>query len=342
MNKRWKRLLEHIVPSDKIIGVSVHKLKDKQKCDRYYFWRWIMNLEQKKINLNFYYGSIVHVGIEWLSKNKSFKFVEEKMRKEARVQRKRYMVKRLDIAEADLLLEIAVTTIKVYADLFEGEQGEWDIVKVETGFEICLKQSPLILTGTIDEYRQRGNKVIEGEYKTSSRVDALYFKKLKFDKQINTYAVGIKHLTGKFPSECIYFVFRKPNIRPRIGETHKAYIIRYEEDLYGRPDFYFFKHILRFGKSSMRGVFCDIEAVAFDLYSKYQFLGKEKVLIPENWPKSEGRCNEYGMCEFMPLCSNPNNWPLYAKLFQQRELRYDHENRELSTYVGEKKLKKKG
>ena len=72
---------EIIIPSTKLCTVSVSKLNDTI-CDRYYFWRWIMNLVPAGFNINFWFGSYVHAGIEEVSKGSSLQKVLKAMQKE--------------------------------------------------------------------------------------------------------------------------------------------------------------------------------------------------------------------------------------------------------------------
>ena len=52
-----------IVPSTRLKVVSVHKLKT-MTCYRKYYWRYVLNLESKAMNLNFWYGGVLGAGFE--------------------------------------------------------------------------------------------------------------------------------------------------------------------------------------------------------------------------------------------------------------------------------------
>jgi len=49
--------MSKIIPSTKLKVISGHKLND-MACWRYYHWRWIQNLEPKRLNLNLWYGAV--------------------------------------------------------------------------------------------------------------------------------------------------------------------------------------------------------------------------------------------------------------------------------------------
>lgn len=326
------------IPSIRLLCVGAHKISDKQRCDRFYFWRWIMNLVSKNINVNFFYGTLVHKGMECFSLGYTPEKVKKEIYKEAKKQLRIYPESKVPIAEIELLRDMAWITIKVYNKLFPTKKHKLANLVIEMPFQTILQNSPLILHGTIDSYF-KSKRIEMKELKTASRFGPEDLLRLKFDKQLNTYALGIKALEGKFPSKCDYTVCKKPSIRVRQKETVNEFLERYEEDLHLRPDFYFIHEEIRFGKTSMRGVFADIEGVAFDLYAKYGFFTEKQLLVPENWPKSERRCTEWGACQYLSLCRNPKNWHLYLRFYQMREIRYEIEKQELQTYKKNKENK---
>ncbi|KKL89712.1 hypothetical protein LCGC14_1911970 [marine sediment metagenome] len=198
-----------------------------------------------------------------------------------------------------------------------------------------LKQSPVLLVGTLDAYYEQLRNLILLEGKTARSLDNDYFARLKFDKQINGYAIGLKEHTGKYPTKCLYTAFRKPQIRPRlkrkVPETIPEFLKRLEADLHDRQDWYYVTYPHRFGKASVAAVRQDIEWLTFDLYSKYNYLSVDKLLSPECWPRNDGHCLKWGTCPYFRLCKNYKSYPLQFRFYQMRDIRYDEEQLELNT-----------
>ena len=217
-----KKQTSVIIPSTKLLNVGVHKIQDVMTCRRYYFWRWVLNLVPKKINLNFWYGSIIHKGMELAVKqNPDINEIYDGMRETAHEASEGYYIDNYDKAEMDLMLEIAYLMIKNYISNFDDEIYKAKMCGTEVKFELKLENSPVTITGTVDAYGKIGNVYVLFEYKTGSMITNDYFARLRFDKQLNIYAYGIKHITGKFPAYTPYLVFRKPQIRCRQNENQK-------------------------------------------------------------------------------------------------------------------------
>ena len=64
--------MSNIIPSIKLNMVSTHKLLDTT-CLRNFYWRRVLNLESRKLNLNFWYGSVSGAGIEALLREEDWR-----------------------------------------------------------------------------------------------------------------------------------------------------------------------------------------------------------------------------------------------------------------------------
>lgn len=326
---RTKSRSEIVIPSTKLKTVSVHKLFDTT-CDRYYFWRWIMNLVPNKFHLAFWFGSVVHAGIEQIGAGKSLKKARKCMDREDRNTCKKNPPG-VDLRqEVDAQRGIARLMIEAYQDIVKDKMKGLKFGGAEQHFEMPLKQSPVLFEGTVDAWYKDKKKVVLFEGKTAKRPDNDYFRKLKFDKQVNGYAIGLHHLIGKYPRECYYTVFRKPQIRQRKTETPEDFFDRLEQDLIDRKDWYFifYKHL--FGKGAVKAVLNDIEWMTFDLAAKYDYLTEDQLLDPANWPRNDRQCFDYGTCPYFTLCQRTKSYPLYYRFFTMRDIRYDTEKEELN------------
>ncbi len=320
-----------IIPSIKLRCVGVHKVQDSQTCDRYYFWRWVYNIVSKKVNMNFWGGTVTHAGFAMCQRTKNIGKIYQAMDKASKEDLAKYHVDALTMTEVGLQLEMYKIIVKVFVKTQRRLIKQLHTVATEVKFQKNLEMSPVILLGRMDGHginKKKRPTLIE--CKTSSRLSSDYFKRLKFDKQINTYAVGLKTIIKKYPAQCRYIVFRKPGIRVKQTETTTQYLIRLEQDLNERNDWYYIDYKHNFGKQSILNTMNDIEQATFDLWSKYNYLSTEKLLCPDSWPRNDRACFNYGTCPYFVLCNNRANYRLYLRLFQMREIRYDLEETELS------------
>lgn len=331
LSKQYNRKLQTIIqPSTKLICVNVHKLKDLQTCNRKYFWKWVMNLEPTKMSLPFWFGSMVHTAMEYYVQGVKYKELCKLIDKHSKLFIGRYALAPEMAEELALQLRIIKTIIKVYIQLFSKKLDKHETLATEESFKVSLNKTPVKLLGTIDWRGIYKDLAAIKEYKTASRVNAEYFQRLKFDKQLNLYAIGHRALTGKLPGICPYTVFRKPGISCRMNETPDQFIARLEEDLHVRADWYYLQEDIRFSKHQVEAILDDVEWLVFDLFCKYETLSEEQVISPCNWPRNDEACFQYGVCEYFCLCQNVSAFQTFLPLFQMREIRYEEEKQELS------------
>lgn len=333
MAKKIKRPLARrhsiIMPSTKLCMVGAHKIGDCMNCDRLYFWRWVMNLVPRRINLNFWFGGYIHKGCEICAFTKSRKAILKAMDEWSREYVKDYIVNSVDVQEMALQRRMGRIMFSVYMRLFADEIKTFEILDTELMFRFKLRKSGLWYIGRLDSYGKEGKIIILREYKTASRIDAAYFKRLKFDKQIHGYALGLKHTIGRTPAKCDYIVFRKPSIHQRQTESEEQFLVRLEEDLLVRDDWYYITHTHRYGKHALRETLNDIEWKAFDLKAKYDYLTTRQLLNPYNWARNGRACLTYGTCPYFLLCSHTKTYELYLQFYRMRDIRYVEEQEEL-------------
>lgn len=321
--------MDVITPSTKLLSVSVHKLMDTA-CSRYYFWRWVRNLVPRSLNLNLWFGSVVHKGVEKVGEGKKLSIVHRSMLKEDKKILRDTPPKGSDTAEVVAQRMLGKYIITVYHEIIADKLSSYTLGQAEDRIHIKLEQTPVLFSMGLDAWYTKGKELALFEAKTSSKPRDL-IDKLPFDKQIHGYAQGLKHLIGKYPKYCYYTIFRKPQIRQRQKESPSKFEERLYEDLQERKDWYFITHRHTFGLNAIEATMNDIEWMTFDLYSKYNYLSKASLLDPQNWPRNESQCFRYGVCPYYILCKKVRSWERYLRWFKPRELRYDLEHEELIT-----------
>lgn len=330
-----------IKPSTKLIHVDVHKLS-AFSCPRFGFWRYIMNLVPRKFNMNFWYGAVLGEGVEIILMTKSLDKALKAMELKDKELLKGEILLPEQREEHDLQYKMIKTIVGVWFEVRKDYIKKTTITEREYRFSVRLNNSPVNFEGTLDGkgyYEQKSNrKMFEIKTAASQFLNKEYFTHLLFDKQINGYCSGMKDEDIHF-NECHYLVFRKPAIYVRKNETQKQFLIRLRKDLKERADWYYIMYPYKFGRNAVKDVRQDIETLTFDLYAKFSYLSEEELLNPENWPREDGHCFNYGICPYFLICKKAKNFLLYSKSFKARELRYENEVKEVSSLELTRKVK---
>jgi hypothetical protein len=320
-----------LIPSTKLLCAGVHKIQDFQNCKRYYFYRWVLNIIPRNVNLNFWFGELVHKGVECLSLGKTLKKTLDIVAKHSKKVLKQYKVISPEmVEECRMQLEIINGYFEIYQNFIKNRVKDAILLETEKSFSIVMNKTPVKLVGTLEMFFRGLDEFIHlVEYKTAKSLTNEYFARLVFDKQIYAYAKGVKKLTGEYPRDCLYTVFKKPSIRPRQDESLDEFVKRFKLDLRVRKDFYLVTENVKYGRDSRKSVENDVEILLFDLWSVYNFYSTDNLLKYENWGKNDRVCFNYGTCPYFPLCKNESTMWLYINMFQMRELRYETEVEEL-------------
>lgn len=317
-----------ITPSTNLKCVTCHKLKDLV-CWRKYYWRWIMNLESIKLNINFWYGGLLGAGFEAMIKGNDYK-------KAVRAEDRERCARHDTTGELENELRLQRDIMMLYLDRAKRLpiiKKMW-IREFQEPFKVRLRDSGLWFCGTPDAIGTFDGDQCLFENKTAGRINDAYLQALLFDKQVNGYAYSVK-LQKKEPlKRCCYCIFRKPQKRIKRGQTIDEFVEELRKDFRKRPEFYFIFHRFSLGVNTVADVGYDIESLATILRNRYEDLATDKnILDYRNWPKMEDKCFEFAGCEFLHLCKNPKKWVIYKKLYQQREMLYPIEHEELQHEV---------
>jgi hypothetical protein len=330
--KDWIQPVGYTVPSIHLKTIGVHKLGNFQDCKRYFYWRWIFNIEPKRMSLPFWFGSMVHAGYLTYCVTGSRAKAIKAMKAEDKIYKKRY-TKPVNTAEMEILSVIAYAMVRTFIKLYGRQHKGFKLLRDEIKFCVPLDECPVDFIGAVDGYGSRNKVRSMLECKTAARLNDDYFRKLRFDLQVNGYKHGITHTLGVGPRECRYMVFRKPQIRQRKTETVDQFITRLKQDLLERCDWYFVPYTYKFGKTSVRNVMTDINWETSNLFDIFEYKTKEQILDPDTWPRCASQCLNWGTCVYFNLCHQPKKWKLYLPFYQMREVRYDPELPELDTKI---------
>lgn len=315
--------MKKIIPSTKLRVVTVHKLKSLT-CHRKYFWRWVLNLDSRNLNINFWYGSLMGAAFEALISGRD---TDKALALQDRRYRRRYII----TGELENEMRIQRRLIGAYINQAKEHPKirKMKMTASQEQFKVRLKNSPLWFCGTPDGDGTYFGKPVMFEEKTAGKVTNSYIDALRFDKQVYGYAYGRQLGDKPVLPKCCYCIFRKPQKWIKKNQTIDQFVTEIEKDLVARRDFYYIIELLTLGKLTIAEVGCDIETLALELKEKYRRLRGNGLLDPHNWAKQEDKCHDYKGCQFLNLCKNPKKWSLYLRLFQQREMLYEEEKKEL-------------
>jgi len=311
-----------IIPSTKLLCVSVHKMADFS-CPRRYFWRRVLNLQSRNLNTNFWYGSVLGAGFEAILLGK--KNWRQVMRKEHNNSIKGYDVSKLtdELGLQYRLIEVILEQAKVQA-----AQHGMTLIKSQVPVNTKLRCG-VVYCGTEDGEGVYEDKPSLYEIKTATKVNQGYLDSLKLDKQINSYCWGSRSSKRKHYGQCTYCIFKKPQKRLKKNQTPDEFVEEIAQDCIDRPEMYYVWLQLSLVKQFVDSVGNSIERMAEILKGIYDGLSKEELLDPNYWPEMETKCSDYSGCEFLPLCLHPDNWRVYLRFYKQRTMLYDLEEEEL-------------
>jgi len=310
----------------------VHKLYDVT-CWRKYFWRWIMNLEPKKMNFNFWYGGVLHVGFETLLL-KGLRAALKAMQKESKRRCSRRTLTPDDLEEITIQLSLLNVIVEAASrqPFIKNMELEW----AERQLKCEIPETDVIFCTTIDGGGRYKTRRCNYEIKTATRVNNDFFTALAFDQQIHSHAWTQRMNKQKIISRCVYCVFRKTTKRIKKSQSSDGFIREIKQDLKDRPNFYFggdesrptFPYIQTLGKHSVEQAGRTIIRYAKMLNQLYDTT-RNNLLNPDYWPGNDRQCLSYGACPYLLLCRNLVKWKLYTRLYQQREMLYEEERKEL-------------
>lgn len=156
-----------------------------------------------------------------------------------------------DHGDLQLALTNAETLFPLYVAYYQERDSklQWlqreHVFKIDHWFTIPNRdpqfQQKITLTGMRDgEYRNIFGGLGLFETKTKSNIDDIAIQDgLRADLQTMLYLLSLRREYREEPSEILYNVVRRPQLRLKVNETLVEYGKRLREDISSRPDWYF-------------------------------------------------------------------------------------------------------
>ena len=222
-------------------------------------------------------------------------------------------------------LEIAMSSTEAMLEGYFERYPPFEHMDAEIQFEL-----PVIMPGGRKSRKHKiagkidGIAVVDGqqwivEYKTASMIGKGYYEKLIIDSQISMYMYAARRL-GYKPVGVIYRVLRKPSLKrsEKKGESVIQFTKRIAETIKAEPEKYFEERQIY--RSS-----ADLAAFEKELWEQIKLYDAQHKRR-ENF-RHTGNCKGFGMCEYLPLCTNESGWEaLYVARMPNEELETEEEN----------------
>lgn len=326
--------MSEIIPSTKLKVVTVHKIWDTV-CMRKYFWNRVMNLEPRRINMDFWYGGVLGAGWEAFMLGKKLPQVCKVMLAESRRRTRRHQLDAEETAEIEFQMKLITLFI---SGAMRQRRKDFDASKLKMNepqqvVRYQLTYSDVTYCGTADGIGSYKNRPCMFEFKTAKYINSDYLNKIAFDMQIHSYANGLAKQGILTPKLCYYLIFGKTSkiVKRRRGQTSDGFLREIANDIVTDPKKFFVLHEHRFSPSMLNQVAGDVEAAAWRLSMMYDNMTEAQLLDPTNWDRQSQQCLHFGACPYLMLCSNLQSWKVCERLYQQRELMYEEEQDELQT-----------
>lgn len=193
--------------------------------------------------------------------------------------------------------DIVKLLARYYMQVYEQHEREIEIPKQLIG--MCS------FSGYIDGRIDHTTLV---EDKLKNQWTAKDIEALRMDDQVIGYVAMYCKMNDLQPEDVkvLYRVTRKPALRRAKNETEVDYLIRIEQDIIKRMDWYFNEHEVNVTSEQVDEWWEDNMTIAHTLNS---YRSKER------WPKNTKSCKEYGrLCDMWELCTARTEVELDAAL----------------------------
>lgn len=319
--------MNKIIPSTQLKVISVSRLCHTT-CWRYYFWRWIRNLEPKKLNLNLWYGSVLGAGFEQMLLDGKYnsRKIAKTLKNTSKETMEDHIVDRDDIEEMQIQMRLITVILEGAAKQSFFKDMKMKAHQVKVSYEVM---PDIHFCGVLDGEGTYKKKASTFEIKTASRVTSDTLAALEYDKQIYGYPIGLEKTKKNYPKKCCYIIFRKTQKRVKKNQTVDGFIEEIRQDTIKQPEFYYIVHPVTLGWNGIERVKKDIYQGTKILKLVYDSMSKKELLSPESWPKNEKQCLSYGACPYINLCRYEHMWKTYARFFKARKLFWELEKEEL-------------
>jgi hypothetical protein len=299
-----------------MLHVSVSSLQDWMTCKRLYYYKRIKKYNRVMLNLPFFVGKVVHVGMSHLlhKKKNAIELMVEYFRKEKKMLNDTLTLTAEQLEDINEQEYITKGMIAAYQKKYAKMLRDTKVLGSEVEGAIQFGDNVTVVIKLDNIMMVRQKKVLH-ELKTSKNITPEYVRMIQTDMQTATYF----HLHNEIweddkIEEIMYDIIRKPSIRQKKAESYPAFLERlkgwYEQP--GGDESVF--HIERFKepKISKDDLFNTIDKV-----TKEMLQCKHK----EDYYQDFKHCSSYfgDVCPMYELCHNGGETKENLVLYQIRK-----------------------
>lgn len=282
-----------------------HSLKkDWLACRRKFLLNYLARLSSKRLVIPFFIGGYFHKGLEKFYKGEDpEEFIPELVVDMETKAKKAVFLSPEEEEKLAVASAIVEGMLYSYCRHYAKDLKRWQIVQAEFRFSVPIVEG-VEYTGQLDLIVKEGGDYWIVEHKTVGRLDKAYVDRLPLDTQITGYAIGAKHSLKVPIKGVIYNVARKPQIRPRSGETNEQFANRVVTDYAARPDFYFYREQLFRDSSETILYKREVAEMIADIQEKLQLVRKgDQGEIAAHFHRNTDNCTLRGTCQFLDICT---------------------------------------
>lgn len=274
------------------------KLRDFRGCKLRYYRATVLGMRVRLPLSPMLIGSVFHRSLELFYKRKNRKKIIESIPRQFEKAVKQTGLSNFELERLALDEVTTTSMVKGYFKHRLSDLKNWNIMGVE--YPLRYDYGDFFYEGKMDLVISDEKGGIWGvETKTATQVDHMYMARLTIDFQVTAY---LKHceMAGVKPKGMIYNIMKKPQIKPRQGETLEAYGKRLTNDIIKvRPEFYFPKRVkLTRSRFNLK----EYERQLVMLFRDLRFIDKHKL-----WYKNDAMCFHMGKCQYLSLCRDGLN-----------------------------------
>lgn len=226
-----------------------------------------------------------------------------------------------EVGDADTAGDLLQAIVPMYVRHWAKDFTKVSWMSLEQQFQFPLDvpglpgpSRPIPIKGKMDGVFKDGKRARLFETKFKSHIDETVLADvMPYETQVSTYLVALRRMHRLTPAGIRYNVIRRPQLRPKKGETGSAFQTRVAEDIVTRPTWYFVRLDM------------DVDPADVDRYEdRLTDVVKDFVLWWQGEVahyRNDNQCeNKYGACPFLPACSRRDFSMMFKRKTVFREL----------------------
>ncbi len=271
-------------------------------CPYKYFLSYVMMVSATAEPEYFTWGKIIHRFAEDEDKGLKYSDTTDAIYKEVEAGHKDWINVELEVI--DWMLRLAPHTMGGHLLKFQHDDEEFEELGIERKFSLELPCGALF-QGKVDKVVRKNatGLIFNWERKTAAKTGAGYWNSLQFAGQPKGYLLATQRVWGFPATRVIYDVFKKPQVKKRLGETQEQFVNNLGNLYLLEHQKYFERDEIAFTQQQIDNYFEELDQCA-----RLIMWCTEHAIWPCHHPS-----NRIGRCEFEDICDLDLSHGLPAK-----------------------------